>query len=212
MIPIDTSLCSFVAIAPLLLGLNMNRIFLSLAVVSTLLLMTAMGFGLTIENAASRQAAEQAIVQRHLIFAFGGLIVALMVHGLVLTYFMGTGRWIEETSQTYLLDDKWQRENHSLKYRTLPLMVGSVFLLITAGAFGAAADPASPVGFQGWLGISPAMWHFLVATLALSVHVIATLVEYFALSRNGELIQEVMREVHRICQEHGLVEAQTTTV
>ena len=184
----------------------MNRIFLSLAVVSTLLLMTAMGFGLTIENAASREAAEQAVVTRHLLFAFGGLVVALMVHGLVLTYFMGTGRWIEETSTTYLLDDKWQQENHSLKYRTLPLMVGSVFLLITAGAFGAAADPASPVGFQGWFGLSPATWHFLVATLALSVHVIATFVEYFALSRNGELIQEVMQEVRRIRQEHGLMD------
>ncbi len=183
----------------------MNRIFLSLAVVSSLLLMAAMGFGLAIEDAASRDVAEQAVVTRHLLFAFGGLVVALMVHGLVLTYFMGTGRWIEETSTTYLLDDKWRRENHSLKYRTLPLMVGSVFLLITAGAFGAAADPASPVGFQGWLGLSPATWHFLVATLALSVHVIATFMEYFALSRNGELIQEVMQEVRRIRQEHGLM-------
>ena len=184
----------------------MNRIFLSLAVVSLLLLMIAMGFGLGIEDPASREAAEQAVVQRHLMFAFGGLVVALMVHGLVLTYFMGTGRWIEETSMTYLLDDKWRRENHSLKYRTLPLMVGSVFLLIAAGAFGAAADPASAVGFTGWFGLSAATWHFLVAMLALGVHLIATFMEYFALSRNGELIQEVMREVHRIRYEHGLME------
>jgi hypothetical protein len=187
----------------------MNRIFLSLAVVSTLLLMTAMGFGIGIENPAELE--EQGMVGRHQLVAFGGLIVALMVHGLVLTYFMGTGRWIEETSTTYGLGDKWRKENTALKYSALPLMVGSVFLLITAGAFGAAADPASPVGFQGWLGLSAASWHFLIAILALGLHLIATIVEYFALSRNGELIQEVMAEVQRIRTAHGLANAKETT-
>jgi ABC-type phosphate transport system permease subunit len=183
----------------------MNRIFLSLAVVSTLMLMAAMGFGLWIENPAELE--QQGMVARHQLLSFGGLIVALMVHGLVLTYFMGTGRWIEETSTTYGLGEKWRKENTALKYSTLPLMVGSVFLLITAGAFGAAADPASPVGFQGWLGLSAATWHFLVAVLALGLHLIATIVEYFALCRNGELIQEVMAEVQRIRAAHGLANA-----
>jgi hypothetical protein len=187
----------------------MNRIFLSLAVVSTLLLLLAMGFGLWIENPA--ELAEQGMVARHQLLAFGGLIVALMVHGLVLTYFMGTGRWIEETSTTYGLGEKWRKENSSLKYSALPLMVGSVFLLIAAGAFGAAADPASPVGFQGWLGLSAATWHFLVSILALGLHVIATIVEYFALCRNGELIQEVMAEVQHIRAAHGMLNAKETT-
>ncbi len=189
----------------------MNRIFLTLAAVSVLLLMMTMAFGLSIENPAARDAAEQALVQRHLLSAFGGLIVALMVHGLVLTYFMGTGRWIEETSIAYGLDEKWRRENTSLKMQTLPLMVGSIFLLITAGAFGAAADPASPVGFHGWLGLTPATWHFTVAILAVGLHLIATIVEYFALSRNGELIQAVMAEVQRIRQAHGLPNSKQPT-
>lgn len=192
----------------------MNRIFFTLALFSSVMLIAAMSFGLGIDNAASRDAAEQAIVLRHLILALGGLLVALMVHGLVLTYFMGTGRWIEETTTSYGLNEKWGKENTSLKYRTLPLMVGSVILLITAGAFGAAADPASAVGFQGWLGISAATWHFLVATLALGLHLVATFVEYFAIVRNGELIGEVMQAVGEIRQQSGLTEAtgQTTTV
>ncbi|MCA9067818.1 MAG: hypothetical protein KDA84_02785 [Planctomycetaceae bacterium] len=192
----------------------MNRIFFTLALVSSLMLVAAMGFGLWIGDAASKDPAEQTIVFRHLFMAFGGLLVALMVHGLVLTYFMGTGRWMEETSTTYGLDEKWRKENTSLKYRTLPLMVGTVFLLIAAGAFGAAADPASTVGFQGWLGIPAATWHFLVATLALGLHLVATFVEYFAIVRNGELIEEVMQAVGRIRQENGLTEPsqQTTAV
>jgi hypothetical protein len=189
----------------------MNRIFLTLAVVSSLLLLTTMALGLGIEDPASREAAEQGIVERHLLVAFGGLIVALMVHGLVLTYFMGTGRWIEETSTAYGLDEKWRRENTSLKYQTLPLMVGSLFLLIAAGALGAAADPAAAAGFQSWLGLSSATWHFVVALIALGLHLIATIVEYFALSRNGELIQEVMAEVSRIREAHGLVDAKQVT-
>lgn len=184
----------------------MNRIFFTLALVSSLMLIAAMGFGLWIENAASRDPAEQAIVFRHLFLAFGGLLVALMVHGLVLTYFMGTGRWMEETSDTYGLDEKWRKENGSLKYRTLPLMVGSVVMLITAGAFGAAADPASAVGFQGWLGVPAATWHLLVAMLALGLHLVTTFVEYFAIVRNGEVIQEVMQAVGQIRQENGLTE------
>lgn len=188
----------------------MNRIFLTLAIVSTLLLLLAMGFGIGIGNPAELE--EQGSVARHQLLSFGGLIVALMVHGLVLTYFMGTGRWIEETCTTYGLGDKWRRENTALKYSALPLMVGSVFLLIGAGAFGAAADPASPVGFQGWLGLTAATWHFLIAILALGLHLIATIVEYFALSRNGELIQEVMAEVQRIRAAHGLANPAETTV
>lgn len=184
----------------------MNRIFFTLALVSSLMLMTAMGFGLWIDNAASKDPAEQAIVLRHLFLALGGLLLALMVHGLVLTYFMGTGRWMEETSTSYGLDEKWRKENTSLKYRTLPLMVGSVVMLITAGAFGAAADPASTVGFQGWLGIPAATWHFLMAILALGLHLVTTFVEYFAIVRNGELIQEVMQAVGQIRQENGLTE------
>lgn len=185
----------------------MNRIFLTLAMASSLMLLLTMGFGLWIEDAAARDAAEQAIVQRHLILAMGGLIVALMVHGLVLTYFMGTGRWMEETTKSYGLDSKWRSENTRLKYRTLPLMVGTVFLLITAGAFGAAADPASPVQFAGWLGMSAATWHFLIAMIAIGLHIMATVIEYLAICRNGELIQEVMNDVQRIRRENGLAEA-----
>jgi len=185
----------------------MNRIFLTLAIASSLMLLLTMGFGLWIDDAAARDAAEQAIVRRHLILAMGGLIVALMVHGLVLTYFMGTGRWIEETTNSYGLDPKWRSENTRLKYRTLPLMVGTVFLLIGAGAFGAAADPASPVQFAGWLGMSAATWHFLIAMIAIGLHIMATVIEYLAICRNGELIQEVMNGVQRIRRENGLAEA-----
>ncbi len=180
----------------------MHRIFFTLSLFSSLLLMVAMGLGLWIDDPAARNAAVQSVVAQHLLFSLGGLILALMVHGLVLTYFMGTGRWMEETTTSYGLDEKWRKENTTLKYRTLPWMIGSVFLLIAAGAFGAAADPASAVGFQGALGLTPANWHFFAAMSALGMHLVASFLEYFAIVRNGELIIEMMKDVGRVRAEH----------
>ena len=68
----------------------------------------------------------------------------------------------------------------------------------------AAADPASPVGFSGWLGLSPATLHLLVAVAAVGVNTWTHLVEYNALDENAKLIEQVMSEVQRIRDERGL--------
>lgn len=182
----------------------MPRIFLTLATLSTLLLAAAVGLGLSIDDPSARSAAVQQQVSYHMLTALAALVFASLVHALVLTYFMGTGRWMEETCQAYLLPDDRRRENQSLKYRTLPALFFSFVLLVVAGAFGAAADPASPVNFDQRLGLTAAEWHFLLAVTAVGVNLVVNLWEYAALSRNARLIAEVLDEVHRIRAERGL--------
>ena len=182
----------------------MKRIFVTLAVASTGLLIVSFVLGWNIDDPRARDAAVQYQVGNHFLTALGGLVSAVLVHAIVLTYFMGTGRWMEETRQVYRLPENWQAESNRLKYRTLPWMAAALVMLILSGAFGAIADPASPVGADGWGGVSAATVHFLVASTAFSVNLVIYLVEYHAIGRNSELVQEVLDEVHRIRAEKGL--------
>jgi hypothetical protein len=181
-----------------------KRIFLTITVLSTLLLFAAYVMGWSIDDPTVRDAAVQKGVTDHFLTAVGGLVFAMLVHAIVLTYFMGTGRWMEEVRVTYRLPEKWQAESNLLKYRTLPWMAAALVMLILAGAFGAIADPATVAGTKGWGGVSSATVHFLVATTAVFLNIIIYLVEYRAIDRNSQLVQEVLDEVHRIREEKGL--------
>ncbi len=111
----------------------MNRIFTVLATVSNLGLAATFLLGWNIGDPASPEAAGR--FAWHFLVALGALLLALLVHAVVLTYFMGTGRWIEETSAAYRLDPGVREENIHVKYRTLPGMMACVALLIVTSAF-----------------------------------------------------------------------------
>lgn len=177
----------------------MSRIFLSLSVVSTILLIVALVLGLNIDDAKLDRAA----VSNHMLMALGALVFALLVHAILLTYFMGTGRWLEETSKAYKLSPDYCEQSSRLKYSTLMIMAGTLFLLIVTGALGAAADPLG-AGFSGAFGMTAVEIHFLTACLAVGANVVVNLIEYLALQRNGSLVREVLAEVHRIRLENGL--------
>lgn len=178
----------------------MKRIFTTLALLSTAGLATAFGYGLAIGDAKAPDSG----VDLHFGLAMIALILAALVHAIVLTYFMGTGRWMEETTKAYRLDERWRLGSNSLKYRTVPGMVVCLLLLVATGAFGAAADPASPVEFAGWGSLDAATVHLLVALLTLGLNLTVNFWEYIALDRNGLLVNEVLDEVRRIRLERGL--------
>lgn len=182
----------------------MNRIFLPLCVVSTIFLVATFVLGLQIDDPKVLDRAVQAGVQRHFLVALASLCFATLVHAIVLTYFMGTGRWLEETTSAYRLDPQVYEASKTIKYRVVPAMVACVLLLVATGAFGAAADPGSPVQFRGWFGLSPATLHLSLATVTLVANLVVHYFEYLALFRNGELIENVLQEVRRIRVEKGL--------
>jgi len=181
-----------------------TRIILTLAVLSTLLLIAAFVLGLNIDDPKSLDPAEQTTVSHHLLTALAGLVFATLVHAIVLTYFVGTGRWMEETAEAYSLPADWKNESRSLKFRILPAILGCFVLLVLTAALGAAADPASPVDFQGWGGLSAGMIHSLCAATAVTVNLLVNLWEYQAVARNSQLINGVLQEVRRIRTERGL--------
>lgn len=182
----------------------MKRIFLTLAVLANSALLTAVIMGLMVGTAESLDPVVQGRVSRHMLIGLGALTFATLVHAILFTYFMGTGRWLEETSQAYSLDRQWYQQNQKIKYGVLPGMTVCLLLLITTGALGAAADPATPVSLDGTLGLSGATIHFLTAVICLFANLIVNLLEFVAITRNARIIEGVLAEVHRIRVERGL--------
>jgi hypothetical protein len=179
-----------------------TRIFLTLASASTLLLLTVFALGLNIGDPKLPESL--GVKGWHLGLAIGGLITATLVHALVLTYFMGTGRWMEDVSKAYQLDQCWRAESQRLKYRVLSAMSGAFLLLLVTVGFGAAADPGSGMKFAGWGGLSAGMCHLLVALTTLACNFLVNVIEFQAIERNGQLVGEVMAKVREIRIARGL--------
>ena len=182
----------------------MKRIFIMLVVFGTLLLLAAYVLGLSVREVTTADAAARAGLRWHMLTALAAICFASLVHAIWLTYFMGTGRWMEETCRAYGLPDDFPAENHSMKYGTIPAIAGVFLLLLVTGGFGAAVDPGSSVKFTGWAGFSGAMIHFLLASTALGANAIVNFIEYQTISRNNHLINQVMDEVRRMRIERGL--------
>lgn len=182
----------------------MPRIFLGLAVVANVILVSAIVFGLQIGDVTRPDRAVQAAIGVHLLFGLGALTFATLIHAIVLTYFMGTGRWLEETSRAYQLDQRLYQQSQKIKYGTLPGMVISLLLLIGTGALGAAADPATPVSLDGFLGLKGSTIHLLVALITIFVNLVVSLSQFLAVAGNAAIIQAVLGDVRRIRLERGL--------
>jgi hypothetical protein len=175
-----------------------NRIFLSIAIVSNLFLAVNYGLGWAVRD-PSVAGSTGVGLPIHFLCGVASITLAMLVHAIVLTYFMGTGRWIEETTAAYSLGTEERTRNIRLKYRTLPGMVGCLFLLIIVAAFGAAADPGAALDFAPAKTI-----HMTLATLALLVNIGVSFAEYNSICRNHELMTGILNRVHTIRRERGL--------
>lgn len=177
----------------------MNRIFLVLATIANGLLVVTLLLGWRIGDPRSLDPATADALGLHFLVALGTCLLVLLVHAVALTYFMGTGRWIEETSEAYRLGEEPRRRNIALKYRVIPGIVFCFLLVVATGSLGAAADPASRSRMD-WAG----MWHFGLAITLLAVNLVVSWVEYSSIAGNGRIVSAIVDEVRRIRRERGL--------
>ncbi len=182
----------------------MKRIFPTLAVLANLWLLVAVVRGLNIGDAQQRTVEVQNQIGSHMLIGLGALTFATLVHAILLTWFMGTGRWIEETTHAYSLDQEWHRRNQKTKYGLLPGMTLVLLLLVATAALGAVADPATPASLDGTLGMTGASIHFAVAVCTLLANLLVNFLEFVAVHRNSTIVERVLTEVHRIRRERGL--------
>lgn len=182
----------------------MKHIFLTLTVVSTLLLVTSFVLGVEIGDPHSLVPLTRKLLSYHLLSSVAALIFAALVHAVLLTYFMGTSRWLEEARQAYKFDSRWSEENRQLKYRTIPVMAVCLLVLIANIPLGALAVDRAPWVLAGVGSISPSRVHLVFSLLTLVVNLAVNAMEYRAIRRNGELIADVLGEVRRIREARGL--------
>ncbi len=188
-------------------GIAVKRIFLTLAVLANIILLIAFVLGWQVGDPMKLHGLDPEVNHRigtHLLVGLGALTSATMVHALLFTYFMGTGRWIEETSKAYSLPDSWYRQSQRTKYRILPGIFVGFLLLIATGSLGAVADPATTASLQNVLGVSDSTLHFAAAVGAWIVNIIVNVTQYFAIMKNSAIVEGVLAEVRRIRLEKGL--------
>jgi hypothetical protein len=134
-----------------------KRIFLTLAILANIALLSAFILGWRIGDpmtAGGRDPEVNGRIGTHLLVGLGALTSATMVHALLFTYFMGTGRWIEETSHAYSCQCDWYRHNQRIKYGILPGICIGFLLLVITGRWVQSRIPATAASLQKTLGIS----------------------------------------------------------
>jgi hypothetical protein len=131
----------------------------------------------------------------HFLFGLTTQMLTLLVHCLIFTYFLGTGRWVKEVTLAYdLPDEPMHKLTRDLKRRVFPPALFAMLTVVATGAAGAAAQ------VQVW----PWGIHATLATLTLAVNGWAFWVEMRCLRTNAWVLTEVLREVDRLRMARGL--------
>src|SRR5436305_39291 len=172
----------------------MIRIFTVFAAVDTLLLFASYGLGFASKFSAGVKTGHLTF-WLHFLVGLSAALFTLLVHCLIFTYFLGTGRWVKEVKLAYDLPDApLPRLTRDLKRRVFPPALFAMLTAIATGAAGAAAQ------VEVW------RWeiHATLATLTLFVNLWAFRLEYDCLRINLGVLDEVLRAVHWLRSARGL--------
>jgi hypothetical protein len=183
------------------------RIFFTLAVFAVLCLLAAMFLGWYIGDlqqvySLTGEAKEEILRRKqvHMLFGIGAALVVLLVNSIVVTYFIGTGRWCKEVVETYRLDPSFVSRSHKLKRQTFPWAVFSMVAVIVVVSLGGAADPTTGAkATANW--VTP---HYVGALLALAFILFAFFVEGGSIRAHHDVINDIVAEVRRVRREKGL--------
>jgi hypothetical protein len=172
----------------------MTRIFRIIASLNALLLLVSFGSGIVswLQRGNERDAPVYIV---HFVLGLTTALTTLFVHCLVLTYFLGTGRWLKEVCLAYGMPDEGApRQTRDIKRRNTPRILLAMTVTVAAAAAGMAAQQRA---WPGWI-------HLLLAVFTIAVNVYVFVVEYGNVRLNGRLLDTVVAEVERIRAERGL--------
>ena len=172
----------------------MTRTFSTLAVLLILAMLATVGAGLWsffLEAGPHKQ--DIFLIHFHL--GLWTSIGILLVHCIIFTYFLGTGRWVKEVTIAYRMpDEPLHKTTRELKRATFPPALFAMLIAIFTSAAGAGRM------FQSW----PWYIHAAGAVLTLLINLWAFRVEHRNLSANIIVLQAVLAEVDRIREAQGL--------
>jgi len=172
----------------------MKRIFTTLATINGLALGLSAALGWWSAR-GGRGMSEDSLYLAHFGLGLAASILTLLVHCIVFTYFLGTGRWVKEVKYAYRLpDEPWPRLTRDLKRRTFPFALAAMLVTIAAAASGAGRQ------LQEW----PWQVHGGLAVATLAVNLFVFVLEYRNISINSDAIDNVTALVEEIRASHHL--------
>src|SRR5436853_3388842 len=126
-------------------GISMTRIFRSLAAIDGLLLLVAYSLGTLSKLWDGVHQPQYRIYWFHFLFGLTASLLTLLVHCLIFTYFLGTGRWVKEVKLAYNLPDApLYKRTRELKRLVYPVALAAMLITIGTSAAGGG------VQLQGW--------------------------------------------------------------
>lgn len=182
---------------------------MSLASFTILLMLIAFGVGLALHAANPRNPASESATswyRTHFMLGVGAGLAVVLVNSIVMTYFIGTGRWCKEVAETYSLDHTLVARSNRIKRAAFPYALLNMLLIVGLSALGGAADPSGNVRLAAPGGLSWAQWHLIGAVAALAVIGYGFAVLWRAIRENHQIVSEVMQAVGGIRRQRGLEE------
>jgi len=179
----------------------MTRIFMTLAWFALVMMGATLILGLSIDLHTEQHSPDMlrwATVHR--LSGVSTALVVVLVHSIVVTYFIGTSRWVKEVSEAYSLGNTYIIRANTLKRKTFPWAVMGMLTVVAVGALGAAADPSTGrANTINW--VTP---HLIGALTGLSFIAYTFFVEWNNIHANHVVIADVLTEVQQIRAERGL--------
>src|SRR5262249_8989265 len=161
----------------------MIRIFVTLATINSLGLVASCLFGIL---SFWRNAAQDILDPIYDVHFYVGLFTAisiLLVHCIIFTYFLGTGRWVKEVGLAYSLPDlPWPKLTRELKRATFPAALFAMLITIATAAAGTAHQ----------LKVWPWWVHGSLAVATLAINAWAFIIEYRNVTTNAGVIEAVL--------------------
>lgn len=179
----------------------MTRIFLTLAWFALVMMIATAGIGLSIDNLHQDHSPEMLRwATAHRLAGVATALAVVLVHSIVVTYFIGTSRWCREASEAYGLDPALLVRANKIKRRTFPWAVMGMLAIVGVIALGAAADPATGMRHTAdWI-----IPHLISALTGVAFIGWTFFVEWNHIHENQQMIADVMTEVRQIRAERGL--------
>jgi hypothetical protein len=171
-----------------------------------MLFAAAIVLGLSIGDLYADPIAESTISWRgrHMLVGVAAALAVVFVESIIVTYFIGTGRWCKEVTETYQLPRSDLAESTQLKRRTFPLAVVGMLTVVGVSALGAAADPGT--GRPGTADM--ATWHLAAAFGGLAIVGWTYYQAWINIAAQQRVIERIVAQVQRIRQELGLDDAE----
>ncbi len=131
-------------------------------------------------------------------------VVVLLADSVVVTYFIGTSRWIREVSDTYRLEPHFADRSARLKWRAFPASLTSMLTVLAIATLGAVADPMASVRLSPPAGMSWGMVHLTAACMGIALMAACFVIQRREIITNQSIIAAVVAEVQKIRKERGL--------